>query len=402
MRTRAYGFWKEGCVTFRKVALIICSPLLFSMDSKVCIIMMSRNWRFCPSNVTIAVLIGLVGLITSGCTSVANPSVQQGENSPSVNSQTGTVQVKQDQNPSTINPQSEDVQASTRNSPNAPDQFGLQEGMRYEEARKLLIQQGWHPHLQGESPNLNDTSVRELFNLGYEEVKDCSGTGIGLCRFEFTNEAGKLLVVSATMAGSDNRERVVWRWFIEERTDSNQQSSFSSDAKQSLPFVGTRGFNFLGGTGTGQSITIEADGTTIIKTHGLFSSSVEYNGKFSNPIILQDGLSLLLKGDKIYSLSVDGQIARGCRGEGTLCESELYDLSPPIQNGFYVIGGTDQGLEVAGERYRYYDEGGNKEWKPISELRYVSDGVVFDGEAYWCIPPRKEPGVCSENGWTPF
>ncbi|MFB2983667.1 hypothetical protein [Microseira sp. BLCC-F43] len=349
--------------------------------------MMSKKWGSYPSIVTIVVLAGLVGAIAPGYTSFATPSVQQGKNNPSINTPSGTV-----------NTQNEEVQANTENSPNAPDRFGLQEGMPYKKAREVLIQKGWQPHLLGDAPNLNDTSVRELFDLGYQEVKDCSGTGLGPCRFEFTNAAGELLAVSAITAGASNRERQVWRWFIEKRTD-NQQSSLSPDATQNLPFVGTRFFNFIGGNGTGQSITIQADGTTIIKSHGTVSSSVEYRGKFSNRIRLENGFGLILNDDKIYSLSPNGQIGKGCKGEGTLCESDLYQ--PPIAEGLYIIGGTDQGLEVKGKQYRYYDEGGEKEWRRISELSYVSDGVVFDGKNYWCISPRTEAGVCSENGWTP-
>ena len=95
--------------------------------------------------------------------------------------------------------------------------------------------------------------------------------------------------------------------------------------KAKLPFVGTKFFNFLGGSGTGQSITIKKDGATIVKTHGVFNSSVVYKGKFSNPIIFKDRFGLLLKDNKIYSLSPDGQIGKGCKGEGTLCESSLYE-----------------------------------------------------------------------------
>ena len=342
--------------------------------------MMSKNWGSFPSTVTTVILAGLVGAIAPESTSFATHSVQQGKNNPS------------------INLQSEEVQANTKNSPDDNNRFGLQENMPYKEAREVLIQKGWQPHLLGDSPNLNDSSVRELFNLGYQEVKDCSGTGLGPCRFEFTNAAGELLVVSAITAGSSNRERQVWRWFIEERTD-DRQSSLSSDGTQNLPFVGTRFFNFLGGSGTGQSITIQADGTTIVKLHGTVSSSVQYSGKFSNPIRLEDGFGLILKDDKIYSLSPNGQIGKGCKGEGSICESDLYE--PPIAEGLYIIGGTGQGLEVKGEQYRYYDEGGEKEWRRISQLSYVSDGVVFDGNSYWCISPRREAGVCSENGWTP-
>jgi hypothetical protein len=354
--------------------------------------MMSKKCGFCSSTVTIIALATLGGLIAPGCTSFATPRVQESKNSPSINTPSGTAQVNQGKNTSTINPQSQEVQANTENSPAASDRFGLQEGMPYQKAREVLIQKGWQPHLLGDAPNLNDTSVRELFELGYQEVKDCSGTGLGPCRFEFTNAAGELLSVSAITGGASNRERQVWRW-------DNQQNSSTPGTTQNLPFVGTRFFNFLGGTGTGQSITIQADGTTIIKHHGTASSSVEYRGKFSNRIRLEDGFGLILnyEYDKIYSLSPNEQLAKGCKGEGTLCESNFYQ--PPIAEGLYIIGGTDQGLEVKGEQYRYYDEGGEKEWQRISELSYVSDGVVFDGNTYWCIPPRREVGVCSANGW---
>ncbi|MBU7582940.1 MAG: hypothetical protein KAF91_08520 [Nostoc sp. TH1S01] len=63
---------------------------------------------------------------------------------------------------------------------------------------------------------------------------------------------------------------------------------------------------------------------------------------------------------------------------------------------------TNQGLEIKGEQYRYYDEEGNQEWRAITELNPIQEGVIFDGKNYWCIPPRREAGVCSENGWMPI
>ncbi|MBL1177281.1 hypothetical protein [Pantanalinema sp. GBBB05] len=297
--------------------------------------------------------------------------------------------------------QSQNHQRLTQRSPYPPAQLGLHENMLYREARSRLIQQGWQPNVQGDPPNLNDASVRELVDLGYEEVKDCSGTGLGPCRFEFTNAAGELLVVSAITKGARNRDRVVWRWFIEERTSGTQPPASAPNPDQALPFVGTRYFNFLGGTGTGQSMTIEQDGTTTVELHGTASRSIEYRGKFSNPMILPDGNGLLVRGDKIYSLLADGQIAQGCKGEGKPCESELYVLETPstIVDGLYVLGGTDQGLEVAGDQYRYYDELGTQAWRPLSQLTAIQEGVVFDGNVYWCIPPQSAPGVCTENGW---
>ncbi|BAY27525.1 hypothetical protein NIES2100_73500 [Calothrix sp. NIES-2100] len=349
-----------------------------------------------------AMFTSLVGAIATGCTSSATPNVQQG-NGVNTNTPTQTVGGELENNSSTRVNQAQKVRSSTKNSANRVAKLDLKEGMPYQKARDLVIQQGWQPNLQGDAPNLQDTSVKELFDFGYEEVKDCSGTGIGACLFEFTNKAGELLSISATIADRSNIERVVWRWWIEKGTNSNQQTLVSSEQGKP-PFIGTRLFNFLGGNGTGQSIAIASDGTTIVKLHGKFESSVQYNGKFSNPIILQDGsgLGLLLKDGKIYSLTSDGQIAKGCKGEGTVCESSLLEASsPPIADGFYILGGTDQGLEVKGEQYRYYDEEGKKEWRPISELNSIKENLVFDGKNYWCIPPRREIGVCSENGWIP-
>ncbi len=161
------------------------------------------------------------------------------------------------------------------------------------------MQQGWQPHTQGDAPNLSNPPVRALFELGYAEVKDCAGTGMGLCRFEFTNDSGELLVVSAKPEGADERDRTVWQWFIE---------ATSTAASTSAVFV----------------------------------------------------------------------------------------------EGFYVLGGTDQGLEISGDQYRYYDKMGTQEWQPVSDLTHIRDGLVFDGRLYWCIPTESAPGVCTENGWNSF
>ncbi|MBD2202610.1 hypothetical protein H6G33_12230 [Calothrix sp. FACHB-1219] len=352
---------------------------------------MWKNQKFWDSRIKTTIFTSLLGAIACGCTSLTTPNVQQ-ENNVNINTPTSTA-AQQVQN----------VGSRVQDSANPVAKITLKEGMLYRTARELVMQQGWQPNLQGDAPNLRDNTVRELFDFGYKEVKDCAGTGLGPCRFEFTNKAGELLWISAIMADRTNTERVIWRWGIDKGTNNHQQAVPStSEAKP--PFIGTRLFNFLNGNGTGQSIAIAPDGTTIVKLNGKFETLVQYQGKFSNPIKLQDGsgLGLLLQDNKIYSLSPDGQIARGCKGEGTICESSLIEVSSPrIIDGFYVLGGTDQGLEVKGEQYRYYDEGGTQEWRPTSELNSIKEGLVFDGKNYWCIPPRREVGVCSANGWVP-
>jgi hypothetical protein len=99
--------------------------------------------------------------------------------------------------------------------------------------------------------------------------------------------------------------------------------------KHKFPFIGTRYFNFMGGTGTNESITIEKNGTTTLKYVGHLSGRfgdpvILYKGKFSNPIKLKDGKAYLLKGNKIYLLK-NGQIQKGCRREDEVCEAELGD-----------------------------------------------------------------------------
>jgi hypothetical protein len=100
--------------------------------------------------------------------------------------------------------------------------------MQYKEARKALIQQGWQPDLTnstGELPNLNNFAVKAVYDLGYKEVEDCSGSGLGLCRFGFSNQKGEKLIVVATNADSDTKEPLVRNWFIEKKTETTSQSA---------------------------------------------------------------------------------------------------------------------------------------------------------------------------------
>jgi hypothetical protein len=199
------------------------------------------------------------------------------------------------------------------------------------------------------------------------------------------------------------------------QTSEQTLKQTSSQYSQKPPFIGKRFFNFAGGNGTGQSIVISADGTTIVQLHGKFENLVLYRGKYTNPIKLQDGSgkSLLLKDDQIYLLTEDGQFSRYCQGEDKPCVSDLLastsETPEPvqttnIQDGNYITGiglGIDPriGLEVQGNKYRYYDEYEKKEWRSISELKAIKAGLIFDGQEYWCSPPNSEDGVCTKNGW---
>jgi len=74
-----------------------------------------------------------------------------------------------------------------------------------------------------------------------------------------------------------------------------------------------------------------------------------------------------------------------------------------IRDGDYSEGPGEFALTVQGNRYRYYGghDGWISEWFPISKLQYIRDGVVFDGETYWChLEDKGETGwICSANGW---
>ncbi|MEG4129249.1 hypothetical protein QUA21_09750 [Microcoleus sp. Pol1B3] len=264
-----------------------------------------KSWICDRTLVTTRIIAAWLGLIAIGYTSFARAAPQQqisSINSAKIDTASQKKILNNPEENSTIVALSEKVQVSLENSVNSNKKIPLQQGMSYEEARQILIQQRWQPSLQGQ-PNLRDRSVKELFDLGYQEIKDCSGTGEGPCRFEFINQPGELLVIVATTRVSENTKRFVRNWWIEKKTDSNQQKS---------------------------------------------SSNI-------------------------------------------------------IQEGHYWLGGTDQGLEVKGKQYRYYDESNiERPWQPLSELQHIKKGVIFDGKIYWClstIAPKTGGSSCSRDGW---
>ncbi|NJR15971.1 MAG: hypothetical protein HC785_09790 [Calothrix sp. CSU_2_0] len=367
---------------------------------------------FSATAVRVVILTSCLGAIATGCAnSIASnsqtPNPQSSDRNPPASVE------KTSEQTSTSNKSGEKRRSRRQNSNSQSLKPNLREGMSYQKARQLLLQQGWKPHLQGDEANLNNITVRELYDYGYVEIKDCSGTGVGACLFEFINQSEDILSVSTRAVSANNKEREIWRWSIERKTNNNQGYSSTHQYSQKPPFIGKRFFNFAGGNGTGQSITILADGTTSVQFHGKFESPVLYRGKYTNPINLQDGSgeSLLLKDGKIYLLNGDGKIPPDCQDGGKPCVSDLVastsETQEPvettnIQDGYYVLGGTGQGLEVRGKKYRYYDEGGEKEWRDIGELKSIKAGLIFDGQQYWCLPPDREVGVCTENGWKKY
>jgi hypothetical protein len=113
-----------------------------------------------------------------------------------------------------IDPPPQAIQASRRNLPKDTGVRGIKQRMPYRAARKILIQQGWQPNVpisNGDIPNLENPMVKTAYERGFNEIKNCDGTGLRLCRFEFVNYNSELLVVSAT----SQAELKVFHWFIE-------------------------------------------------------------------------------------------------------------------------------------------------------------------------------------------
>jgi hypothetical protein len=195
------------------------------------------------------------------------------------------------------------AQPSTSTSLKIP---ALEKEMSYETARQLILNAGWQPLITiTDNPHDGTKSWRDR---GYNEVEACSGTGMGLCRFQFTGSGDQKLVVV-----TGGRESTLQKWWEEkvDRTDTPIPQA------SNLPFVGKRFFNFLGGSGTGYTIKIELNGNTIIQHHGTMSSSTIYQGLFQETmegITIKDG----------YASTCDQQKSTS-EGEPDPCKTKLYE-----------------------------------------------------------------------------
>jgi len=69
----------------------------------------------------------------------------------------------------------------------------------YAVARALLIREGWIPQTNhwshGSTVDIQSGNGPDLWEKGYQELDYCSGTGYALCRFEFNDPKGNLLVI---------------------------------------------------------------------------------------------------------------------------------------------------------------------------------------------------------------
>lgn len=93
----------------------------------------------------------------------------------------------------------------------------LKQGMPYSKAREMLLEAGWQAIFnQDNFRNPERRSFLKYFiNKGYDEIADCSGSGLGLCYFQFESAYGEILSV-VTASNFDNQENL-FRWYIEEK-----------------------------------------------------------------------------------------------------------------------------------------------------------------------------------------
>ena len=106
------------------------------------------------------------------------------------------------------------------------DLKALRQGMKYSEARQIILNAGW----QGTRTRWQDISesgqVNDIYyNNKWEEVIDCAGTGTSPCRFEFKDINQKTLVVITegeclNSKGEEAKENEIFdisvsQWFLE-------------------------------------------------------------------------------------------------------------------------------------------------------------------------------------------
>ena len=98
----------------------------------------------------------------------------------------------------------------------------LKQNIPYAKARNMLINAGWKPLFNKEqvnNPNRGITINNFIEKKGYTEIVDCSGTGLGLCLFQFKNADGEKLFV--TTANNVGDKETVFGWRIEQQSKTS-------------------------------------------------------------------------------------------------------------------------------------------------------------------------------------
>lgn len=86
----------------------------------------------------------------------------------------------------------------------------INQDMTYGEARKVIMSNGWFKnstHWAKALAESYDSRPRDMWNRGFTEIQDCSGTGLAYCRFGFIDAFGNhLIVITGGQAGPGEKE----------------------------------------------------------------------------------------------------------------------------------------------------------------------------------------------------
>lgn len=97
--------------------------------------------------------------------------------------------------------------------------YKLQQGAKYDEARKSLLQAGWQPILNGnyDFSYINSFENQLINKKGYKELAGCTSLkgndAQGVCTFAFKNETGHILTIK-TINNEPKSENLVFDWHI--------------------------------------------------------------------------------------------------------------------------------------------------------------------------------------------
>lgn len=94
-------------------------------------------------------------------------------------------------------------------------------GLTYDEARTLLLKAGWQPRMNhwtyASKSEMKYGNGLHFWEKGYHEIRQETGTGMGLCSFAFEDVYGNQLIVvtAGEVIEEINATAHVWRWYFE-------------------------------------------------------------------------------------------------------------------------------------------------------------------------------------------
>lgn len=102
----------------------------------------------------------------------------------------------------------------------------------------------------------------------------------------------------------------------------------SAIAEPQLPFIGKRFYNFMGGSGTLESVQIKPNGQTIIMMYGTVSSGSIYKGAYKTLIPMGDGLYYRFTKSNVSQVDGNGKVEFGCSGDDEKACIEVLTKEP--------------------------------------------------------------------------